>query len=54
MKYFRMSYEDVLWKISFSNVNMLLATIPGLDDGPDPEEPKHVDSLADLEKYFKE
>jgi hypothetical protein len=28
IKYFRFSWEYVLWEISFPNLNMLLATIP--------------------------
>lgn len=28
IKYFRFSWEYVLWGISFPNLNMLLATIP--------------------------
>jgi hypothetical protein len=53
MKYFRMSYEYVLWGISFANVNMLLATIPGLEPEPGEEKTNQVESLSDLQNFFK-
>ncbi|MEO6610748.1 MAG: hypothetical protein ABIT05_01405 [Chitinophagaceae bacterium] len=52
MKYFRMSYEYVLWGISFANVNMLLATIPGLETDQGEEKTETVESLSDLQKFF--
>ncbi len=51
IKYFRMSYDTVLWEISFSNINMLLATIPSMELD---EKTKEVDSLAELEDLFKD
>jgi hypothetical protein len=51
VKYFRFSYDYVLWEISFTNLNMLLMTIPVYDydlDEDDPEKPKEVESIQDL------
>lgn len=35
MKYYRMSWDEIMWQRSFSNLQMLMATIPRYD--PDEE-----------------
>lgn len=47
MKYFRLSAEYVLWELSYSNLNMYLATIPSYKEKKD-EGMKEVESLNDL------
>lgn len=40
IKYFRFSYDFVLWEISYRNLNMLLATMPVYEPGDNDEEDK--------------
>lgn len=37
MKYFRVSYEEILWKRSWRNLVMLSATIPSYGDEKEEE-----------------
>lgn len=50
IKYFRFSFDYVLWELSYSNLNMLLATIP------DHEPPKadEVEEKVPEEKQMAE
>jgi len=48
IKYFRFSWHYVLWEISYTNLTMLLATIPTYDDGKKKEE------ITDLKDIFKD
>jgi len=53
IKYFRFTYDYVLWEISFANLNMLLAAIP--DHEPPSEEEKEaepVDNMAELAQWM--
>lgn len=57
MKYFRMSYDAILWEISWANLNMLLATIPTYDtdkeDKEDKDEPvQQVQDIAELSTFL--
>lgn len=38
MKYYKVSYEYILWGISMCNLNMILATIPVMDTEKEKEE----------------
>jgi hypothetical protein len=56
IKYFRFSYDYVLWEISYQNLAMLLATIPtyeaqDLEKGK--EKVEHVSGLDALQEFFK-
>jgi hypothetical protein len=56
IKYFRFPFDDVLWKISYQNIAMLLASIPPYDaDEPAKKEDKDevVDGLDALQEFFK-
>lgn len=55
IKYFRFTYDYVLWEISYQNLAMLLATIPSyeatdLEKGKEKVEP--VDGLDALAGFF--
>ena len=58
IKYFRFSYDQVLWEIPYGNLAMLLATIPGFDQ-PDGdvkkghEKEEHVDGFDAIQDFFK-
>ena len=53
IKYFRFSYEFVLWEISYANLSMLLATIPEYDTEVEKKETgKQLVSIADIEELF--
>lgn len=57
IKYFRFSYDYVLWGISYINLRMLLATIPTYESPEDKEKSEkleEVDGISDLEQFFKE
>lgn len=60
MKYFRFSWNEVLWEMSWSNVLMLSATIPSFDDdekgkgkgkGKGDTRAKKIDE-EDIESFF--
>lgn len=50
IKYFRFSYDFVLWEIGYANLNMLMATIPDIGTGEEKE--VEVDSTSDLKNYL--
>lgn len=52
MKYFRMSYDDILWGIGYTNLMMLLATIPSYKSEKEKQVKKEVENLADLSSYL--
>jgi hypothetical protein len=57
IKYFRFSYDQVVWEVSYVNLNMLLATIPAYEAPETPEEmeknkTEKTDSFADFEKML--
>jgi len=55
IKYFRFSYDYVLWEISFSNLNMLLASIPDnepVEAGDKEEIAEPVDNMAELAQWM--
>lgn len=54
IKYFRFTYDYVLWEISFANLNMLLAAIPDHEPAETEEEkePVPVDNMAELAKWM--
>lgn len=53
IKYFRFSFDYVLWGISWANLNMLLATVPKYEAAKDEKEKVEViddiSQLANLE-----
>jgi hypothetical protein len=55
IKYFRFSYEDVLWNMSYANVNMLLASIPSYETGIDKKDTvEKPGKMDELENFFKD
>lgn len=53
MKYWRLSYNDILWSMSYQNVIMLNMSIPQFDDkGNKIEAPSQVTG-KDLSSRFK-
>ena len=56
IKYFRFTYDYILWEISYANINMLLAAIPEYETEEEKSKPqtKKIDSMADLEKLFND
>ena len=56
IKYFRFNYDYVLWGISFTNLSMLLATIPDteFDDENKKEKAEVVDGFQDLKDFLKD
>ena len=50
IKYFRLDFETVLWKISYTNLNMLLATIPTYE--MEPEKDGKTEEVEDLKDFF--
>lgn len=53
IKYFRFSWDYVLWGISWPNLIMLLNTIPVYTtDADDNEESKEVGGIDDIEDYL--
>jgi hypothetical protein len=51
VKYFRFTYEYILWEISFANLNMLLATIPSYKFGKN-EKKDEVEGLSSLDELW--
>jgi len=51
IKYFRFTYDYILWGISWTNVTMLLRTIPTDDDEPKEEE-KTINSIDELMPFL--
>lgn len=59
IKYFRFSYDYAVWELSYTNLNMLLATIPEYEPADEKKDEKEkgevkVDSLEDLDKLFND
>lgn len=52
MKYFRMSFDQILWDLSWRNLMMLLATIPVYKRDKD-DEKKSVDGIDELGDELK-
>jgi hypothetical protein len=53
MKYFRLSWEDILWNVSYVNLNMLIMTIPKYEGIKDKEETQVVDGIDELKMIFE-
>lgn len=54
MKYFRMSYEEILYKRSFINIMLLNASIPSLgddDDKKDTDEEREISKNAFVPRH---
>jgi hypothetical protein len=52
IKYFRFDWDFVLWGISFSNLNMLLATIPTYEKEDKKEEVIEHEGIDGIANYF--
>jgi|GEM_PF-3748917 len=52
IKYFRFTYDYVLWDISYANLQMLLASIPEYESIEE-EKVEHVESLDGLADFLK-
>lgn len=58
IKYFRFSWEEVMWELSWTNINMLMATIPQYKPAPKQKEPDDDDEIEaemaeDLKNFLK-
>lgn len=51
-KYFRFSFHEILWEISWANLLMLSATIPKFDEDGNPEEPIQDIDGSGLAAFF--
>jgi hypothetical protein len=54
IKYFRFSYDEVLWTVSYVNINMFLATIPTYEKEDNAQEKAVIDQLANAAPGKKE
>jgi hypothetical protein len=51
-KYFRFSVDQILWGISYQNLNMLLATIPSYEEEEKKENVKEMESVDELASFL--